>query len=105
MIFFLIIAMSIVEPIWIEAKRERSQFFNKELNNYFDALEAQAPTYDIFDEVGLGFPQFVPDPVLPPVRKYKNEQYQKALDNLNSRGDEWDRLHPEDKCKRCPLKK
>lgn len=96
--------MSVVEPIWIDSQKDRRQFFSQELMNYLDALEAQGPTYDTLDEAGCSFPQLFPDSVSPEMKKYQNDQYRKALDKLNRKGDEWDRLHPNDKSKRVPVK-
>lgn len=96
--------MSVVEPVWIDGKKERRTFFCKELNEFLDALEGTADTYDTFDEVGLDMPQLFPDYTSPEMKKIKEKRYFDAVDKMNRRGDEWDRMNPSDKCKRVPIK-
>ena len=95
---------TIVEPKWINAKKERTNFFFKELREYLEALEGASDTYDTFDEVGISVVQLVPDYVPPELQRIKNKKYYDAAAKLNRKGDEWDRLHPNDKCKRIQIK-
>lgn len=93
-----------VEPKWIDEKKERRDFFSKELKDYFEALEGASDTYDTLDDAGVPVVQLVPDYVPPELKSIKEKQYYDAAAKLNRKGDEWDRLHPNDKCRRIQIK-
>lgn len=96
--------MTVVEPIWINGKRERRLFFAKELNDYLNAIKITPNTLDTFDEIGIDLPQIFPDFINSEVKKIKVKRFNDAVARMNLRGDEWDKLYPNDKSKRIPIK-
>lgn len=94
-----------VDLDWISDTKERRLFFKKEYNEFFDALEATGPTYNTLEECGIDFVvQMFPDYTPPEIKERNLKRYYEAVDALNKKGDEWNRMHPNEPCKMKSIK-
>lgn len=95
--------VEIADPKWFVGVKEREKFFGLAWRKYESALDEACPTYDTYDEVDLPNYQLFPDPKSPISQKLGDKKLKEAALELNQKADEWDKLHPNDKCKRVAV--